>query len=100
MEQYQLIWNPSWFYIIVHFECCNFLVHSRTLQRTMKKQGLVFKMNTKVTEAVKQEGGGVKVTMEAVKGGKVEELEGDVLLVCIGRRAYADGLGLEVSGRD
>ena len=55
-------------------------------------------MNSKVTEAVRREEGGVRVKMEAVKGGKEEELEGDVLLVCIGRRAFADGLGLEVSG--
>ncbi len=71
---------------------------SRTLQRTLKKQGLEFKLNTKVTEAVKREGGGVSVTMESVKGGKEEQLEGDVLLVCIGRRAYVDNLGLQVSG--
>jgi len=56
-------------------------------------------MNTKVTEAVRHEGGGVRVKMEAVKGGKEEELEGDALLVCIGRRAFVDDLGLQVSGR-
>ena len=52
-------------------------------------------MNTKVTGAVVSEGG-VQVNMEAVKGGKEETLDCDVLLVCIGRRAYTDGLGLEV----
>lgn len=52
-------------------------------------------MNTKVTGAVVGDGG-VQVSMEAVKGGKQETLDCDVLLVCIGRRAYADGLGLEV----
>ena len=42
--------------------------------------------------------GGVQVSMEAVKGGKEETLDCDVLLVCIGRRAYTDSLGLEVRG--
>lgn len=71
-------------------------MYRRTLQRTLKKQGLEFKMNTKVTEAMKTESGGVRVKTEAVKGGKEEEFDGDVLLVCVGRRAFTDGLGLEV----
>ena len=33
---------------------------------------------------------------EAVKGGKEEEMECDVLLVCVGRRPYTTGLGMEV----
>ena len=36
--------------------------------------------------------------METVKGGKQEELDCDVLLVCVGRRPYTAGLGLEVRG--
>ena len=43
-------------------------------------------------------GGGVKVTMESVKGGSPQELTCDVLLVCIGRRPYTAKLGLEVRG--
>ena len=34
--------------------------------------------------------------MESAKGGKEEQLETDVLLVCIGRRPYTSNLGLEV----
>ena len=34
--------------------------------------------------------------MEAVKGGKQEQVTCDVLLVCIGRRPYTQNLGLEV----
>ena len=34
--------------------------------------------------------------MESVKGGKEEEVECDVLLVCVGRKPYTDNLGLEV----
>ena len=43
--------------------------------------------------------GGIQVSMEAVKGGKQETLDCDVLLVCIGRRPYTDNLGLEVRER-
>ena len=42
--------------------------------------------------------GGIQVSMEAVKGGKQEQVMCDVLLVCIGRRPYTKSLGLEVSG--
>ena len=40
--------------------------------------------------------GGIQVSMEAVKGGKQEQVTCDVLLVCIGRRPYTRNLGLEV----
>ena len=40
--------------------------------------------------------GGIQVSMEAVKGGKQEQVTCDVLLVCIGRRPYTKNLGLEV----
>ena len=72
------------------------IIHRKNLQRTLKKQGLDFKMNTKVTGASRTASGSVQVSTEAVKGGKEESLECDVLLVCIGRKPYTDGLGLEV----
>lgn len=71
--------------------CC-----SKTLQRTLKKQGMEFKMNTKVTSAIRSESDTIQVSMESVKGGKEETMECDVLLVCVGRRPYTDNLGLEV----
>ena len=55
-------------------------------------------MSTKVTGATRSDNGTVQVSTEAVKGGKQEILECDVLLVCVGRRPYTDNLGLEVSG--
>lgn len=45
-----------------------------------------------------KEGGKVKVSVEGVKDGKVEEMEADVLLVCVGRRPYTHNLGLEELG--
>merc|ERR1712038_1210045 len=41
---------------------------------------------------------GVKVTVEGVKDGKIEELEADVILVCVGRRPFTANLGLEDIG--
>jgi len=70
---------------------------SKQFQRIMTKQGLKFKLNTKVTGA-RKENGKVFVSVEGVKDGKVEEMEADVLLVCVGRRPYTHSLGLEDIG--
>merc|ERR1719245_818368 len=70
---------------------------SKQFQRICTKQGLKFKLNTKVTGATR-EGDKVKVSIEGVKDGKTSELEADVLLVCVGRRPYTDNLGLEEMG--
>nr|XP_039268250.1 dihydrolipoyl dehydrogenase, mitochondrial-like [Styela clava] len=70
---------------------------SKTFQRTLKKQGMNFKLNTKVISADKTDSC-IKVNVEAAAGGKPETLECDVLLVCIGRRPYTQGLGLENVG--
>merc|ERR1740137_244174 len=45
---------------------------SKNFQRIMVKQGLKFKLNTKVT-AAKKEGGKITVSVESVKDGKVED---------------------------
>ncbi|WP_085906717.1 dihydrolipoyl dehydrogenase [Kiloniella majae] len=66
-------------------------------KRVLGKQGLKFKLGMKVTAADKVDGK-VKLIMESVKKGKVEELEVDTVLVSIGRRAYTSGLGLEELG--
>jgi len=70
---------------------------SKQFQRIMTKQGLKFKLNTKVTGA-KKEGGKITVSVESVKDGKVEDMVADVLLVCVGRRPYTQNLGLEELG--
>jgi len=70
---------------------------SKQFQRIMTKQGMKFKLNTKVTGA-KKEGGKISVSVEGVKDGKTEDLEADVLLVCVGRRPYTSNLGLEELG--
>jgi len=70
---------------------------AKQFQRVCIKQGLKFKLNTKVT-AAKKENGKIIVSVEGVKDGKTEDLEADVLLVCVGRRPYTDKLGLEGVG--
>ncbi|XP_059099286.1 dihydrolipoyl dehydrogenase, mitochondrial-like [Tigriopus californicus] len=70
---------------------------SKQFQRTMAKQGIKFKLNTKVTGA-KREGDKIKVSVEGAKDGKADELEADVLLVSVGRRPYTENLGLEQLG--
>lgn len=70
---------------------------AKQAQKLLQKQGMKFKLNTKVT-AGDAEGEGVKVTVEAAKGGKEETLDADVVLVAIGRRPYTNGLGLENIG--
>ncbi|CAG2173468.1 unnamed protein product, partial [Oppiella nova] len=67
---------------------------SKNFQRILAKQGLKFKLNTKVTAAVKQ-GDNIQVSIESAKGGEKETLDCDVLLVCVGRRPFTQNLGLE-----
>ena len=70
---------------------------AKQAQKILTKQGLKFKLNTKVTKG-DASGQGVKLDLEAAKGGKNETVEADVCLVAIGRRPYTDGLGLENIG--
>ncbi len=70
---------------------------SKQFQRILAKQGMVFKLGTKVTgvEHMKTK---LKVTIEPAKGGEADTLDADVVLVAIGRRPYTQGLGLEAVG--
>ena len=74
---------------------------SKQMQRILKKQGMDFKMATKVTGA-KAAAGGVTLTMEPrdglAKGAKAETMKADVVLVAIGRRPFTEGLGLDKVG--
>ncbi|MTI08847.1 dihydrolipoyl dehydrogenase [Curvivirga aplysinae] len=70
---------------------------SKVFQRTLKKQGIKFKMKSKVTGASKT-AKEVTLTVEPAASGDAEEMKADVVLVCIGRRPYVDGLGLEELG--
>jgi len=65
--------------------------------RIFKKQGLEFRLSTKVT-AVTVSGGKASLTLEPAAGGAAETLEADTVLVSIGRRPNTDGLGLDKAG--
>jgi dihydrolipoamide dehydrogenase len=70
---------------------------SKTLQRTLEKQGFTFRLGTKVV-AAKRAKNGVALSLEPAQGGPREEITADCVLVAIGRRPYTEGLGLEVAG--
>jgi dihydrolipoamide dehydrogenase len=67
------------------------------MQRVLAKQGLDFKLSSKVTGA-KSTKTGVKLSVEPVEGGKAESLSAEKVLVAIGRRPYTEGLGLKEAG--
>jgi len=67
---------------------------TKFLQRILAKQGMVFKLGSKVTKA-DTSGASVKLTVEPAKGGAAETVEADIVMVCIGRRPYLQGLGLD-----
>ncbi len=70
---------------------------SKQFQRMLAKQGMTFKLSSKVTE-VKKAGKGAEVTFEPVKGGAPETVSADIVLVATGRKPYTEGLGLETAG--
>lgn len=69
----------------------------KELQRSAKKLGMDFYLGHKVT-AVENKGKEVVLKAEPKGGGAPIELKGDYCLVSVGRRPYADGLGLEKIG--
>ncbi|WP_346893681.1 dihydrolipoyl dehydrogenase [uncultured Roseibium sp.] len=70
---------------------------SKQFQRMLKKQGMEFKLSSKVTGVAKK-GKGLAVTVEPAAGGDAETIDADIVLVAIGRRPYTEGLGLEEAG--
>lgn len=67
---------------------------AKHIQRSLTKQGLKFQLDTKVLNATRA-GGAIKVEAEDMKKNKKIEFDCDVLLICIGRRPYTAGLGLD-----
>ena len=70
---------------------------ARTVQRLLTKQGMTFKLASKVTKVAKN-GAAQQVTIEPATGGDPMTIEADVVLVAIGRTPYTEGLGLEAAG--
>ena len=70
---------------------------SRQARRLFEKQGLKFHFERKVTGVEKLKSK-LKVTTEKAEGGDEQTMDADIVLVCIGRRPYTEGLGLENVG--
>lgn len=71
---------------------------SKELTKVLKKQGMKFMLSTGV-QSVERNGDSVKVTAKDKKGEEVS-VEGDYVLVSVGRKPYTEGLGLENAGVD
>jgi dihydrolipoamide dehydrogenase len=69
----------------------------RQFQRLLEKQGITFKLSSKVT-SVEVSGNKLKATVEPAAGGAAEAIDADVVLVSIGRVPFTEGLGLEEAG--
>ena len=70
---------------------------SKQAQRILARQGIEFRLSTKVTGADKG-GAGVALSLEPAAGGDKAELKVDVVLVAVGRRPHVEGLGLKEAG--
>src|SRR5690242_12072099 len=69
----------------------------RQSQRLLEKQGIKFRLGSKVT-AVDSSGATLKAAIEPAKGGAAESIEADIVLVAIGRVPFTEGLGLDEIG--
>ncbi len=65
--------------------------------KILKKQGIEFKLSSKVTSAVaiKQN---VALKIEPAAGGEAETMVVDTVLMAVGRKPFTEGLGLEAAG--
>lgn len=66
------------------------------LMKALNKQGINFKLSTKVT-GIKEEKNKLVLSLEDASGNK-ENLEANTVLIATGRRPYTHGLGLEKIG--
>ncbi|KIQ03551.1 MULTISPECIES: dihydrolipoyl dehydrogenase [Pseudomonas] len=69
----------------------------KTLLRSLSRQGITFKLSSKVT-SIESDESGVRLNVEPAAGGQSELVEADYVLVSIGRRPVSKGLGLESVG--
>lgn len=70
---------------------------AKQAQRLFEKQGMEFRLGTKVTFA-KTAKKGVTLTLEPAAGGSSEQLEADTVLVAVGRKPHTASLGLDKAG--
>jgi len=70
---------------------------ARQFHRLLERQGMTFRLSSKVT-GVSKKGKALSVSVEAAAGGDTATLDADIVLVAIGRRPYTKDLGLEEIG--
>lgn len=70
---------------------------SKQSKRILEKQGLSFRLGTKVT-GVKAGKKGADISLQPAAGGDSETIQADIVLVAIGRRPFTEGLGLAEIG--
>jgi dihydrolipoamide dehydrogenase len=70
---------------------------AKVLQRALTRQGVSFKLSSKVTGA-NARSDGVDLTVEPVAGGPAQTLSADYVLLAIGRQPYTDDLDLKSAG--
>jgi dihydrolipoamide dehydrogenase len=70
---------------------------SKQMQRILQKQGMKFRLSTKVASATASDSG-VSLALEPAKGGAQETVQADIVLVAVGRRAFTQGLDLDKAG--
>jgi dihydrolipoamide dehydrogenase len=70
---------------------------ARNFQRILQKQGIAFKLSSKVA-GIDSSGPKLKASVEPAAGGGAEAIEADVALIAVGRVPYTEGLGLAEAG--
>lgn len=70
---------------------------AKSFQRILEKQGIAFRLSSKVS-GVETSDTGVVAKVEPAAGGVAETVEADVVLVAVGRVPYTEGLGLAEAG--
>jgi dihydrolipoamide dehydrogenase len=70
---------------------------AKQFQRMLAKQGIEFRLGSKVTGVAKVKKGAT-VTFEPVKGGAAETIQADAVLIATGRKAFTDNAGLAEAG--
>lgn len=70
---------------------------AKQFQRILQRQGMAFKLASKVT-GIDSSGPRLKASVEPVAGGEVETIEADAALIAVGRVPHTEGLGLDAVG--
>ncbi|WP_409561480.1 dihydrolipoyl dehydrogenase [Hyphomicrobium sp. MC8b] len=70
---------------------------AKSFQRILEKQGIAFRLSSKVA-GVETSDTGVVAKVEPAAGGVAETVEADAVLVAVGRVPYTEGLGLAEAG--